>query len=117
MRFAGARVSDVANGAPQVRTSFDVSLKNLQTDYLDSLVLHSPLPTEKENLQVWRAMEDFHQQVSGCRIQGSGSRVQGSGFRVQGSGSGFRVRLGAHQVIHPQGYLAHKKQRPSRTLQ
>ncbi|KAJ1487951.1 NADP-dependent oxidoreductase domain-containing protein [Baffinella frigidus] len=43
--------------AEQVRTSFEVSVKNLQTEYLDSWVLHSPLPTDKENLQVWRAME------------------------------------------------------------
>ena len=62
-RFFNLIIFSYKIGAPQVRTSFDVSLKNLQTDYLDSLVLHSPLPTEKENLQVWRAMEDFHQQV------------------------------------------------------
>ena len=34
MRLVGAWVSDVANGAPQVRTSFNVY-------YLDSWVLHS----------------------------------------------------------------------------
>src|SRR6185436_15451405 len=41
----------------QVAQSFAVSLRNLQTSYLDALVLHSPLPREAETLQVWTAME------------------------------------------------------------
>jgi diketogulonate reductase-like aldo/keto reductase len=43
----------------QVQTSLRVSLQNLRTDYLDSLVLHSPLPTMEETLTVWRTMESF----------------------------------------------------------
>lgn len=43
----------------QVQQSLKVSLSNLQTDYLDSLVLHSPLPTFDETLRVWRTMESF----------------------------------------------------------
>jgi diketogulonate reductase-like aldo/keto reductase len=43
----------------QVQTSLQVSLKNLRTDYLDSLVLHSPMPTMEETLTVWRTMESF----------------------------------------------------------
>src|ERR1700722_6126673 len=45
--------------ADQVRQSFAVSLKNLQTDYLDCLVLHSPMPTSKQTLEVWRTMESL----------------------------------------------------------
>lgn len=41
----------------QVAQSFAASLRNLQTDYLDSLVLHSPLPTERETLQAWQVLE------------------------------------------------------------
>jgi diketogulonate reductase-like aldo/keto reductase len=41
----------------QLAQSFAVSLRNLQTDYLDCLILHSPLPTPKQTLQVWRAIE------------------------------------------------------------
>lgn len=41
----------------QVAQSFAASLRNLQTDYVDCLVLHSPLPAEKQTLQVWRAIE------------------------------------------------------------
>lgn len=46
-----------ASLAEQVAQSFANSLRNLQTDYLDSLVLHSPLPDRKEMLEVWQAME------------------------------------------------------------
>jgi hypothetical protein len=42
----------------QVRTSLNVSLKNLHTDYLDSWVLHSPLETFEETMKVWRTMEE-----------------------------------------------------------
>jgi diketogulonate reductase-like aldo/keto reductase len=41
----------------QVAQSFAQSLRNLQTDYLDSLVLHSPLPNREELQEVWQAME------------------------------------------------------------
>ena len=41
----------------QVAQSFAASLRNLQTSYLDALVLHSPLPREEQTLAVWRAME------------------------------------------------------------
>jgi diketogulonate reductase-like aldo/keto reductase len=41
----------------QVAQSFAASLKNLQTSYLDCLILHSPLANDKQTLQVWRAME------------------------------------------------------------
>jgi diketogulonate reductase-like aldo/keto reductase len=43
--------------AAQVAQSFAASLKNLRTDYLDALVLHSPLADERESMEVWRAME------------------------------------------------------------
>jgi diketogulonate reductase-like aldo/keto reductase len=43
--------------ARQVQQSFAASLRNLQTDYLDCLVLHSPLPTAKQTLEVWSAIE------------------------------------------------------------
>ncbi len=41
----------------QVAQSFLVSLRNLQSTYLDCLLLHSPLPTLPETLEAWRAME------------------------------------------------------------
>ncbi|MGA2187924.1 MAG: aldo/keto reductase [Steroidobacteraceae bacterium] len=43
----------------QVAQSVAASLGNLQTDYLDCLVLHSPLPTPAQTLAAWRAFESL----------------------------------------------------------
>ena len=43
--------------AEQVRQSIHMSLQNLQTGYLDGLILHSPLADRQQFLEVWRAME------------------------------------------------------------
>ncbi len=43
----------------QVRQSFEQSLRNLQTDYLDALILHSPLDDRRDLLEVWRSMESL----------------------------------------------------------
>ena len=48
-----------ASLAQQVRQSFAVSLRNLGTDYLDCLVLHSPLPQARQSREVWQAMESL----------------------------------------------------------
>ena len=50
-----------ASLSEQVAQSFQTSLKNLQTTYLDCLVLHSPLANQQHTLEVWQAMEQiFH---------------------------------------------------------
>jgi diketogulonate reductase-like aldo/keto reductase len=41
----------------QVSQSVEVSLKNLQTDHLDCVLLHSPMPTMTQTLAAWRALE------------------------------------------------------------
>lgn len=46
-----------ASLAEQVAQSFETSLRNLQTPYLDGLVLHSPLADERHTLEAWQAME------------------------------------------------------------
>jgi diketogulonate reductase-like aldo/keto reductase len=47
--------------ALQVAQSFATSLRNLQTDYVDCLLLHSALPDPDQMTQVWDAMEQvFH---------------------------------------------------------
>jgi diketogulonate reductase-like aldo/keto reductase len=48
-----------ASLAEQVAQSFAASRRNLQTDYLDCLILHSPLPAPKQTLEVWRAFESL----------------------------------------------------------
>ena len=50
-----------ASLSEQVAQSFQTSLKNLQTTYLDSLVLHSPLANPQHTMEAWQAMEQiFH---------------------------------------------------------
>jgi diketogulonate reductase-like aldo/keto reductase len=43
--------------AEQVAQSIEVSLRNLQTSYLDCLVLHSPLESMTDTQEVWQAMQ------------------------------------------------------------
>lgn len=43
--------------AQQVAQSFAATQKNLGTDFVDSLVLHSPMRTFAETMEVWAAME------------------------------------------------------------
>lgn len=43
--------------AEQIAQSFQASLRNLQTGYLDCLVLHSPLGSGAQTRQAWQAME------------------------------------------------------------
>ncbi|PBK95409.1 Aldo/keto reductase [Armillaria gallica] len=40
----------------QVRTSFEKSLTNLRTAYVDSYLLHSPLRTIQQTLEAWRML-------------------------------------------------------------
>ncbi len=48
--------------AEQVLQSFQASLKNLQTSYLDGLILHSPLADRRQLMTVWQAMQQiFHE--------------------------------------------------------
>ena len=45
----------------QVSQSFATSQHNLQTDYVDCLILHSPLASQALTLQAGRTMEAIHQ--------------------------------------------------------
>lgn len=45
--------------AAQIEQSFQASLANLKTDYLDCLVLHSPMGSAQETQSAWRAMESL----------------------------------------------------------
>jgi diketogulonate reductase-like aldo/keto reductase len=46
----------------QVLQSFEASLRNLRTDYLDGLVLHSPYAEDRDTMEAWRAMESLYEQ-------------------------------------------------------
>lgn len=45
--------------ADQISQSVAASLKNLQTDYLDCVLLHSPMPTMAQTQSAWRTLETF----------------------------------------------------------
>ncbi|MDX1808969.1 MAG: aldo/keto reductase [Sulfurospirillaceae bacterium] len=45
--------------AEQIKTSFEVSKKNLQTSYIDSYILHSPITPYPELSKAWEVMESF----------------------------------------------------------
>jgi len=45
--------------ADQVAQSFRSSLRNLRTDYVDCLVLHSPLRETRQLAEVWQALESI----------------------------------------------------------
>eukprot|EP00966_Prymnesium_polylepis_P185176 4291820-Prymnesium_polylepis.1 len=52
---------DASAAVPQqVDQSVAVSLHNLRTGWIDCLVLHSPLPSHRETMEAWRAMEAAH---------------------------------------------------------
>ena len=43
----------------QVKTSFQTSLEHFATSFIDSLVLHSPMPSIEETIKVWRVFEQL----------------------------------------------------------
>jgi diketogulonate reductase-like aldo/keto reductase len=45
--------------AEQVAQSFKSSLHNLRTDYVDCLILHSPMDDARQAAEVWKAMESI----------------------------------------------------------
>lgn len=53
----------------QVAQSFAASQQNLQSHYVDCLILHSPLASHTQTMQAWRAMEAI-QQAGGARQLG-----------------------------------------------
>lgn len=52
----------------QVEQSFQTSKTNLQSDYVDSLLLHSPLSSYQDTLIVWRALEAIYQNGGALRL-------------------------------------------------
>ena len=52
----------------QVTQSFETSKENLQTDYVDSLILHSPVSPYTDLMKVWKAMQDIHKSGDACQL-------------------------------------------------
>ena len=52
----------------QVTQSFEVSTQNLQTQYVDSLVLHSPMSPHSLLMKAWTAMEALQKAGGACQL-------------------------------------------------
>jgi diketogulonate reductase-like aldo/keto reductase len=70
--FLTTKIADSIKDYESVKQSIEASLQKLQTDYIDLLLIHSPRPFEemfeyagkdyfKENLEVWKAMEEYYE--------------------------------------------------------
>lgn len=46
----------------QVQQSFEASLQNLQVNFLNGLLLHSPLSQHEQTMEAWSALEKIHQE-------------------------------------------------------
>ena len=79
----------------QVEQSFAQSLQNLRTDYLDGLILHSPLPKRKDLLEVWAAME--------CIVDAGGARLLGISNCYELEQLGTSIKPDFSGVISPSG--------------
>jgi diketogulonate reductase-like aldo/keto reductase len=104
--------------AEQIAQSFETSQKNLGTDYVDSLVLHSPLATDAETLMAWRALEAIAERggarqlgISNCYSLKSleslylaarvkPAAVQNRFHKATGYDSGIRTFCRAHGIVY-----------------
>lgn len=64
--------------AEQVAQSFTASQKNLRSDYVDALLLHTPLFPFSHLLSVWRAMETIQKSGGGAANRALSIRVSGA---------------------------------------
>jgi hypothetical protein len=60
----------------QVSESLACSLRNLGVDYIDSVLLHSPLPTHEETMGAWRVLEAAVQVLPPPCVLGQASRCR-----------------------------------------
>lgn len=57
-----------ASLSDQIRQSFEVSKENMGLDYLDGLLLHSPLENLQKTLVAWQALERIYQENGAKQI-------------------------------------------------
>jgi len=102
----------------QVAQSFETSKKNLQTEYVDSLVLHSPMAPHALLMKVWNAMEKIQKTgearqlgISNCYdtevirslyadANVKPAVVQNRFYRETGYDAGLRHWCSKHEVIY-----------------
>ena len=87
----------------QVAQSFESSLKNLNTDYVDSLVLHSPVAPYSSMMKVWGAMEKIHQS-GGARQLGISNCYDPDFFKVFYTDASVKPAVIQNRFYQQSGY-------------
>jgi len=93
----------------QVAQSFEVSIKNLQTEYVDSLVLHSPLVPHSLLMKVWNAMENI-QKTGGALQLGISNCYQTEVIRALYADAKVKPAVLQNRFYQETGYDANLRQ-------
>jgi diketogulonate reductase-like aldo/keto reductase len=89
----------------QVAQSFEASKKNLQTEYVDSLVLHSPMAPHALLMKVWNAMEKI-QKTGGARQLGISNCYDTEVIRVLYAHANVKPAVVQNRFYQETGYDA-----------
>jgi diketogulonate reductase-like aldo/keto reductase len=95
--------------AQQVAQSFESSLKNLRTGYVDSLLLHSPVAPHSRLLEVWGAMEKIHR-AGGARQLGISNCYDPALLRTLHADATVTPAVVQNRFYHQSGYDAELRQ-------
>ena len=87
----------------QVAQSFEASKKNLQTEYVDSLVLHSPMAPHALLMKVWNAMEKI-QKTGGTRQLGISNCYDPEVFRSLYADANVKPAVVQNRFYQETGY-------------
>ena len=60
--FITSKVQAEIKSYKKAKASIDESLKRLGVDYIDLMLIHCPQPYFKQNIQVWKAMEEAYKE-------------------------------------------------------
>ncbi|MBW1825581.1 MAG: aldo/keto reductase [Deltaproteobacteria bacterium] len=87
----------------QVAQSFEASKKNLQTEYVDSLVLHSPMAPHALLMKAWNAMEKI-QKTGGARQLGISNCYDPEVFRSLYADANVKPAVVQNRFYQETGY-------------
>ena len=89
----------------QIAQSFETSKNNLQTEYVDSLVLHSPIAPHPLLMKAWNAMEKI-QKTGGARQLGISNCYDTDVIRSLYADSGVKPAIIQNRFYQETGYDA-----------
>lgn len=87
----------------QVKSSFQSSLKQLRTTYLDSYLLHSPLRTFPQTLEAWRVLAGLQDEGKVRKI-GLSNAYDVSLIQRLGDESGRKVQVVQNRWFEGNGW-------------